>query len=127
MYGFHSFIIQYMISIPMRINLKNYLHILKLPFFYFKIKVLAVVHGVMFFTELIFLFLNIYLMTFAIHKMHIFVLGTFLCNNEKERKRYKLSERTVSLWLVYIYLRYLHTFHKNTFKVHFLIFSVNVI
>lgn len=24
--------------------------------------------------------------------------GTFLCNNEKERKRYKLSERTVSLW-----------------------------
>lgn len=77
---------------------KNYLHILKLPFFYFKIKVLAVVHGVMFFTELILLFLNIYLMTFAIHKMHIFVLGTFLCNNEKERKRYKLSERTVSLW-----------------------------
>lgn len=55
--------------------------------------------GVMFCTELIFfVFLNIYLMTFAIHKMHIFVLGTFLCNNEKERKRYKLSERTVSLW-----------------------------
>ncbi|XP_048730213.1 myotubularin-related protein 9-like isoform X2 [Ostrea edulis] len=24
--------------------------------------------------------------------------GTFLCNNEKERKKFKLSERTVSLW-----------------------------
>lgn len=59
----------------------------------------------MFFIELIFfVFLNIYLMIFVIYKMYIFVLGIFFCNNEKERKRYKLLERIVFLWLVYIYL-----------------------
>ena len=41
---------------------------------------------------------NVNMLTFIAHEVYTCKYGTFLCNSQRERLTYSLSEKTVSMW-----------------------------